>query len=191
FWFRRDLRLDDNRGFYEALKHEENVLPIFIFDKQILESLSEDDARVSFIYDTLQTMRHTLENKFDSSLAVFHGTPLDIFKKLIDTYTIKAVYTNHDYEPYAKERDSKIKTLLEKHDIPFKTYKDQVIFEKNEIVKSDGTPYVVYTHYMNLWKQTFKSVSLETYKTEDYFINSIKNIDITNLPLNSLYFKKL
>lgn len=190
FWFRRDLRLDDNRGFYEALKHEENVLPIFIFDKQILESLSEDDARVSFIYDTLQTMRHTLENKFDSSLAVFHGTPLDIFKKLIDTYTIKAVYTNHDYEPYAKERDSEIKTLLEKHDIPFKTYKDQVIFEKNEIVKSDGTPYVVYTPYMKLWKQTFKSITLENYKTEDYFKNLVKNSDAPNLTLKDIGFKK-
>src|SRR5690606_17993952 len=148
FWFRRDLRLNDNKGFFEALKHEENVLPIFIFDKQIIESLPEDDARVSFIFETLQTMRETLQSKYDSTLALYHGNPLEVYKQLIDTYTIKAVYTNHDYEPYAKDRDAEIKSLLEKHNISFKTFKDQVIFEKDEIIKSDGAPYVVYTPYM-------------------------------------------
>ncbi|WP_100614664.1 cryptochrome/photolyase family protein [Confluentibacter citreus] len=190
FWFRRDLRLDDNKGFFEALKNEENVLPIFIFDKQILELLPEDDARVSFIFETLQTMRETLQNKLDSTLALFHGNPFDIYKKLIETYTIKAVYTNHDYEPYAKQRDAEIKSLLEKHQISFKTYKDQVIFEKDELVKSDGKPYVVYTPYMKLWKQTFKSVTLETYKTEAYFKHLIKNVDAPNLTLNAIGFIK-
>ncbi|PKQ46217.1 cryptochrome/photolyase family protein [Confluentibacter flavum] len=190
FWFRRDLRLDDNKGLFEALKDEENILPIFIFDKQILESLPEDDARVTFIYETLQTMRHTLQTKYDSNLALYYGTPLDVYKQLMDTYNIKAVYTNHDYEPYAKERDAEIKSLLEKHHIIFKTYKDQVIFEKNEIIKSDGTPYVVYTPYMKLWKQTFKSVTLETYNTEAYFKNLIRTSDVPNLTLNAIGFKK-
>ncbi|WP_100611331.1 cryptochrome/photolyase family protein [Confluentibacter lentus] len=190
FWLRRDLRLHDNKGFFEALKNEENVLPIFIFDRHILESLPEDDARVSFIFETLQTMRETLQNKHDSNLALYHGNPLEVYKQLINTYNIKAVYTNHDYEPYAKERDSEIKYLLEKHRISFKTYKDQVIFEKNELVKSDGTPYVVYTPYMKLWKQTFKSHKLETYNTEDYFKNLIKNNDAPNLTLNAIGFKK-
>ncbi|MGE5943811.1 MAG: cryptochrome/photolyase family protein [Flavobacteriales bacterium] len=190
FWFRRDLRLDDNKGFFEALKNEENVLPIFIFDKQILESLPEDDARVSFIFETLQTMREILQNKYNGTLALYHGNPLDVYKQLIETYTIKAVYTNHDYEPYAKERDAEIKFLLEKHNITFKTFKDQVIFEKDELVKSDGTPYVVYTPYMKLWKQTFKSLKLETYNTKDYFENLIKNVDAPNLTLKDIGFKK-
>src|SRR5690606_21034021 len=190
FWFRRDLRLDDNKGFFEALKHEEIVLPIFIFDTTVLESLPEDDARVSFIYDTLQTMRHTLENKHNSSLAIFHGNPFDIYKQLIGIYNIKAVYANHDYEPYARERDASIKSLLENHNITFKTFKDQVIFEKDEIVKSDGTPYVVYTPYMKLWKQTFKSKKLETYKTEDFFKNLVRNINVPNITLDDIGFKK-
>lgn len=189
FWFRRDLRLNDNKGFYEALKHEKNVLPIFIFDKHILEFLPEDDARVSFIYDTLQTMRQTLQHKYGSSLALYYGDPTNVYKSLIASYDIKAVYTNHDYEPYARERDASIKTLLKKHNIPFKTYKDQVIFEKNDIVKSDGTPYVVYTPYMKLWKQTFKSAALETYKTEDYFKNLIQDTNLTNLTLSAIGFK--
>lgn len=190
FWFRRDLRLNDNKGFFEALKQEENVLPIFIFDTTILESLPKDDARVSFIYNTLQTMRHVLENKHNSNLALFHGNPLDIYQHLINIYNIKAVYANHDYEPYARKRDADIKILLEKHQITFKTYKDQVFFEKNNIVKSDGAPYVVYTPYMKLWKQTFKSQKLETYKTEDYFENLIKNIDFPNITLDAIGFKK-
>src|SRR5690606_38486352 len=137
---------------FEALKHEENILPIFIFDNEILESLPEDDARVSFIFETLQTMRDTLKNKYQSHLAIYHGNPTDVYKQLLANYNIKAVYTNHDYEPYAKKRDAEIKLLLEKHHVTFKTYKDQVIFEKNELVKSDGKPYVVYTPYMRLWK---------------------------------------
>jgi len=190
FWFRRDLRLNDNKGLFEALKNEENVLPIFIFDKQILESLPEDDARVSFIFETLQTMRETLQNKYNSTLTLYHGNPLDVYKQLIETHNIKAVYTNHDYEPYAKDRDTEIKSFLEERNITFKTFKDQVIFEKDEIVKSDGTPYVVYTPYMKLWKQTFKSHKLETYNTEDYFKNLIKNIYVPNLTLKDIGFKK-
>src|SRR5690606_38561066 len=115
---------------------------------------------------------------------------LSVFKELIRKYTIKAVYTNHDYEPYARERGQEIKALLDKHNIPFKTYKDHVIFEKEELVKSDGTPYVVYTPYMKLWKQTFKSHKLETYKTEDYFNNLIKINNAPNLALNAIGFKK-
>jgi deoxyribodipyrimidine photo-lyase len=190
FWFRRDLRLDDNKGFFEALKNEENVLPIFIFDKQILESLPEDDARVSFIYETLQTMRDTLQNNHHSNLALYYGNPLEVYKQLIETYNIKAVYTNHDYEPYAKQRDAEIQSLLEKHHISFKTYKDQVIFEKNELVKSDGTPYVVYTPYMKLWKSTFKSIKLEHYHPLEYSKNLIKNAELPNISLEEMGFKK-
>ena len=112
FWFRRDLRLDDNVGFYEALKGEHPVLPIFIFDSEILDELPEDDARVTFIYETLQDMRKTLQDEQDSSIAMFHGKPETIYKQLIEDYDIATVYTNHDYEPYAKERDEAIKKLI-------------------------------------------------------------------------------
>ncbi|MGB3606774.1 deoxyribodipyrimidine photo-lyase, partial [Psychroserpens sp.] len=147
FWFKRDLRLDDNVGFFEALKGDHPVLPIFIFDSEILDKLPEDDARITFIYDTLQDMRSTLQDERDSSIAMYHGTPLEVFKNLADTYDIHSVYTNHDYEPYAKERDAEIQSFLEDNDIKFKTFKDQVIFEKDDVVKKDGDPYLVYTPY--------------------------------------------
>ena len=134
FWFRRDLRLDDNRGFYEALKGNYPVLPIFIFDEEILDKLPENDARVTFIYETLQNLRNTLQNEYGSSIAMYHGKPITVYKSLVKDYNINAVYTNHDYEPYSKSRDEAITSFLEEHDIPFKTFKDQVIFEKNESI---------------------------------------------------------
>src|SRR5690606_2951170 len=88
FWFRRDLRLDDNIGFYEALTSEYPVLPLFIFDTEILEDLPKDDARVTFIFDALQNMRTTLQKEHGSSLALYHGKPLAIYKQLIKDYDI-------------------------------------------------------------------------------------------------------
>ena len=127
FWFRRDLRLDDNVGFYEALKSDFPVLPIFIFDSEILEKLPRNDARVTFIHNTLQNMRQVLQDKHGSSIAMFSGKPNDIFKQLIKNYQINTVYTNHDYEPYATKRDTEIKTILEESNVDLKTYKDQVL----------------------------------------------------------------
>ena len=140
FWFRRDLRLDDNIGLYNALKSGQNVLPIFIFDSEILEKLPKDDARVTFIHDTLQVLSDKLQKDVGSSIAIYHGRPIEIYNQLLETYNIKAIYTNHDYEPYATERDAELKTLLESQNIAFHTFKDQVIFEKDEVVKKDGNP---------------------------------------------------
>lgn len=190
FWFRRDLRLDDNVGFYEALKSEHPVMPIFIFDPEILDQLPENDARVTFIFETLQKMRSILQKEHHSSLALYHGKPIDIYKQLAKDYGITTVYTNHDYEPYAKERDADVKEWLLKNDINFKTYKDQVIFEKNEIVKSDGDPYVVYTPYMKTWKATFKTINLEIFYTNSYLDNLVKNTRLPNLNLSDIGFKK-
>lgn len=190
FWFRRDLRLDDNLGFYEALRGEHQVLPIFIFDTEILERLAKDDARVTFIHQTLQTMRQTLQDEHDSSIAIFHGKPEVIFEQLIEDYEIATVYTNHDYEPYAKERDTKIKTFLEQHTIEFKTFKDQVIFEKSEVVKKDGNPYLVYTPYMRTWKEKFKTIELEIYYTNSYLNNLIAHSRLPNLSLSNIGFEK-
>ncbi|WP_339883009.1 deoxyribodipyrimidine photo-lyase [Polaribacter vadi] len=190
FWFRRDLRLDDNVGFYNALKSEHKVLPIFIFDEEILSKLPEDDARVTFIFDTLQEMRNELQEKYGSSIAMLKGKPKEVFKQLVKDYNIDTVFTNRDYEPYAKERDAKIATLLSKENINFKTFKDQVIFEKDEVVKSDGDPYKVYTPYMKLWKKEFEKIDLKIYYTNQFLDNLIENSRLPNLSLADIGFKK-
>lgn len=189
FWFRRDLRLDDNVGFLEALKGEHPVLPIFIFDSEILDSLPVDDARVNFIFDELQKMRQELQDKHDSSIAFYHGKPKNIFKQLLKDFEIAEVYTNRDYEPYAIKRDKEIKELLSKEDIGFHTFKDQVIFEKDEVVKKDGGPYIVYTPYMRVWKDQFKSLDLKIHYTNEYLNNLIRHSRLPNLSLSDMGFK--
>ncbi|MFB9057719.1 cryptochrome/photolyase family protein [Mariniflexile ostreae] len=166
FWFRRDLRLTDNKGLFEALKGQIKVLPIFIFDSEILEMLPKDDPRVSFIYETLEEINIILQEDYGSSIQIYFGTPLEVYHQLNTHYKIETVYTNHDYEPYARQRDAEIKTFLEQNNIAFKTYKDQVIFEKDDIVKSDGTPYLVYTPYMKRWKAQFKTENIKSFPSE-------------------------
>lgn len=190
FWFRRDLRLDDNHGFYEALKGKYPVMPIFIFDTDILDKLPKNDARVTFIFETLQNMRHILEEEHGSSIALYQGKPLDIFKKLVESHTINTVYTNHDYEPYAKTRDAQIASLLQTHQINFNTFKDQVIFEKDDILKSDATPYVVYTPYMKAWKARFNTISLQHYNVSACLSTLVKNTHLPNLTLSDIGFSR-
>lgn len=170
FWFRRDLRLDDNAGLFEALHADNEVLPIFIFDKNILNELPKDDARVSFIHKLLTDVNTEL-SKHKRSLAVFYDEPETVFKKLIKEHTISAVYTNHDYEPYAQKRDKAIHELLSDNSIEFKTFKDQVVFEKSEVVKEDGSPYVVYTPYMKKWKERFKNEGIKQQHSEKLLSN--------------------
>jgi len=189
FWFRRDLRLDDNVGFLEALKSDYPVLPIFIFDAQILDKLPKDDARVTFLHNTLQGMRATLQKEHNSSLALFYSKPLTIFENLLEEYTIKEVYTNSDYEPYAKERDSNIKELLDKTNIPFKLFKDQVIFEKEEVVKDDGKPYVVFTPFKNKWKTAFENIALTIHYTNSFLNNLIEHSRLPNITLADMGFE--
>tara|TARA_R100001369_G_scaffold91353_3_gene132429 strand:+ start:2953 stop:4257 length:1305 start_codon:yes stop_codon:yes gene_type:complete len=190
FWFRRDLRLDDNIGFYKALHGKHAVLPIFIFDTEILDELPKDDARVTFIYEELQKMRDELQ-KHDSSIAIYHGKPIDVFKKINSEYNIQNVITNHDYEPYATKRDGEIKQFLSEKEIGFYTYKDQVIFEKDEIVKDDGDPYVVYTPYMKLWKKTFTTEKdLKIYYTNDHLKNLVQHSRLPNITLSDMGFEK-
>ena len=189
FWFRRDLRFDDNLALYEALKGDSSVLPIFIFDSEILKKLPKDDARVTFIFNTLQKIRATFKDKNDSSIAMFHGKPIEIYKQLIKDYNIKTVFTNHDYEPYATKRDNEIKDFLLKHNIEFKTYKDQVVFEKNDVVKSNGTPYLVYTPYMKQWKKKFKELDFKSYSSEKKLSNLVNDIKFPNLSLSDIGFE--
>lgn len=195
FWFRRDLRLDDNVGFLAALKADKTVLPIFIFDKEILDALPKDDARVSFIFEELQRMRDVLQKEHDSSISFYYGNPEKIWKELLDNYEIDTVFTNRDYEPYAKERDEKIKKLLSEKDVDFKTFKDQVIFEKDDVVKNDGDPYVVYTPYKNKWLETLQeeigdTQNLTIHYTSNYLGNCIKNSRLPQLTLADMGFEK-
>ena len=152
FWFRRDLRLYDNSGLSAATHSKNKVIPIFIFDTSITDKLPNNDRRINFIFDNLVEIDLKLKKKFNSSINVFKGNPIEIFRELIRDYKINSVFTNNDYEPYALSRDRSIQNLLEKNQIQFKSFKDQVIFEKNEVVKDDGSPYVVYTPYMRKWK---------------------------------------
>ncbi len=190
FWFRRDLRLEDNVGLYHALKGEYPVLPIFIFDTEILDTLPKDDARVCFIHSSLQNMRRVLEDTAKRSLAIYHGAPEEVFQKLIEEYPIDAVYANHDYEPYARKRDASIAQWLGEHGIAFKTFKDQVIFEKDEVLKDDGAPYVVYTPFMKKWKQTFNpSIHLVHHDIPSYFDNLVQHSSLPNRSLADIGFK--
>ena len=186
FWFRRDLRLQDNAGLYHALKENKEVLPIFIFDTQILDKLEDKvDRRVEFIHHALATMQQQLEEA-GSSLLVFHGNPIEIFNSLKP----KAVYTNHDYEPYALQRDEEVRNILSRKGVDFKTFKDQVIFEKSEVVKEDGKPYTVFTPYSRKWKSLLTPAQLKSYQTENYF-DSFKKVKAVPLPsLEEIGFKE-
>ncbi|MDC6364463.1 MULTISPECIES: deoxyribodipyrimidine photo-lyase [Flavobacteriaceae] len=189
FWFRRDLRLDDNVGLYQALQGEHPVLPIFIFDSEILEKLPKDDTRVNFIHLRLQQLRKELQDNYGSGIALFHGLPISIFEKLASKYDIQTVFTNHDYEPYAINRDAQVESLLITKGIKFKTFKDQVIFEKDQILKSNGEPYVVYTPYMKRWKEKFKpSVDVLLYDTHPLLHKLFQTEDLPNLSLSEIGF---
>lgn len=166
FWFRRDLRLNDNTGLIKALNRALPVLPIFIFDTQITDELLETDARISFIYKQLNSINASLKEKF-SGVKILKGEPLTIFKKLVQHYKIANVYTNTDYEPYAIKRDSEIQSFLEQKGIVFKTFKDQVIFEKNEVLKADGNPYTVFTPYKNKWLSKFSETKLNNFSKDE------------------------
>lgn len=164
-WFRRDLRLEDNRALFEALSNAA-TLPVFIFDKNILSELPKDDARVTFISALLDNIQAILKQNH-KSLAVFHDDPIHVFKKLVaENAEINAVYTNHDYEPYAQKRDAEIGTFLKSKNIAFHTFKDQVIFEKEEVIKEDGKPYVVFTPYSKKWKENFNEKLTESFPSE-------------------------
>lgn len=187
FWFRRDLRWEDNAGLYAALTSGEKVLPIFIFDQEILKHLPKNDARVSFIHQALEKINAHFQ-KYNAALQVFHGKPCEVFKELIAKESISAVYTNHDYEPYARKRDLEIFKLLQKHDIGFKTCKDHVIFEKSEVVKEDGTPYVVFTPYSRKWKEVFKQTGLVHFASEKH-LDALEKMESKFLSLEAIGFE--
>lgn len=189
FWFRRDLRLHDNAGLYHALKSGYPVLPVFIFDRNILDQLDEKaDARVQFIRDTLEDIRESLLKK-GFSLEVYYGYPEEIYEKLLSKYQVVKVIANHDYEPYARERDTAVARLLEKEGIAFVSFKDQVIFEKGEILKDDGAPYTIFTPYSKRWKAQLNDFYLKPYPVEKYAQHFLKRPGKAIPTLASMGFK--
>jgi deoxyribodipyrimidine photo-lyase len=186
FWFRRDLRVDDNAGLYRALKLHKNVLPIFIFDTVIVEQLDDPyDRRVDFIYESILTLKQELEDS-GSSLMVLYGDPVKLFRKL----TPARVFTNHDYEPYATTRDEKVKKILETKGCSFFSYKDQVIFEKSEVVKDNEEPYSIFTPYSRKWKAKLNSFYQRSYPTAKYLGNLKKTKALSMPSLEDIGFKK-
>jgi deoxyribodipyrimidine photo-lyase len=189
FWFRRDLRLYDNAGLYNALKSGLQVVPLFIFDREILDQLEDKkDRRVEFIYNAVFEMHETLAKK-GVAMEVHYGSPQKVFQALLKKYIIKKVYTNHDYEPYAITRDGHITQLLKSHDATFHTYKDQVIFEKQEVVKDDGKPYTVFTPYSKKWKAKLDDFYLAEYPVEKYSAAFLSQKIMPLLSLESMGFE--
>ncbi len=190
-WFRRDLRLKDNAALYHALQSGVPVLPIFIFDTTILDQLPDRaDKRVAFIHAAIAEMQTELV-ALGSTLQVFHGKPLDVFTQLVQSYHVQTVFTNHDYEPYAQERDNAIADLLTHAGVGFETYKDQVIFEKEEVTKDDGKPYTVFTPYSRKWKAKLTPDFLKPYPTEKYVDAFYKQAPIAIPSLASMNFKEV
>lgn len=165
FWFRRDLRLEDNIGFQQCCAAGE-TLPIFIFDEAIISELPKNDARISFIYDTLSSINEEL-SKHGSGVSIYKGNPHQVFAELIKKYPIKKVFLNRDYEPYAQQRDEEVITLLKKNSIETFVFQDHVIMEPHEVLKADGNPYTVYTPYKNVWLKVFQKKGLPTRVTTD------------------------
>lgn len=181
FWFRRDLRLKDNKGLYEALSSADEVIPVFIFDDEILKELESDDPRVNFIYDSLAELDIQLR-LYGSGLFVYRGQVLDELEKMIVSWKPDSIFFNHDYEPYALERDENVRKLCQQHAMNVQSFKDQVIFEKGEVVKPDGLPYTVFTPYSKKWKARIKSSDIQDYTDANLYNNFIKQ----SIPLPSI-----
>ena len=186
FWFRRDLRLEDNHGLFEVLKNYKNVLPIFIFDPEILNKLPKDDARVNFIYEQLKDLNDSLDT--NQKINTYYDRPEQVFNQLVSKFPIEAVYTNHDYEPYAIVRDKAVSDLLNLKSIAYKSFKDQVVFERNEVTKDDGLPYKVYTPYSKKWLSAFNEKCIDAYPSEN-LLNHLSKMDFNRwVPLETMGF---
>jgi deoxyribodipyrimidine photo-lyase len=174
YWFRRDLRLEDNHGLFQALQSDLPVIPVFIFDSNILDPLDKMDIRVEFIHMQLARLKTSL-NEIGSDLIIRQGQPKEIWSSLISEYSIHTVFSNRDYESYAKRRDQEIKDILSWNQIEFKQYKDHVVFEGPDILKADGLPYTVFTPYSRRWKE---KLSFSTNEKLSEQIESFPSIEL-------------
>jgi deoxyribodipyrimidine photo-lyase len=191
FWFRRDLRLFDNRGLYEALKGSKSVLAVFIFDSNILSTLEDkSDKRVSFIFEKLKSIEGELK-KYGSAIKILYGKPAEVWSGLISSYQFNAVYFNKDYEPYAIQRDRAVTSILNKTGITSNAYKDQVVFEENDILKADSNAYTVFTPYSRKWKtelEVKQSALLKHYPSEKY-LSKLQSHKPSDFDLHNIGFK--
>lgn len=189
FWFRRDLRLEDNHGLYRALQHHNQVLPLFIFDTDILDQLENPtDRRVQFIYEQVQNLKDLLEQA-GSTLLVCYGTPVAVYLHLVHHLSLKAVYTNRDYEPYAQHRDQAVTACLAAHQVAFHSFKDQVIFEHTEVAKEDGTPYTVFTPYMKKWKALLTPAMLASFDSSARLAHCLSTRPMPLLSMQDMGFQ--
>lgn len=190
FWFRRDLRLEDNTALMAALSGEYPVLPIFIFDRNILDDLkSKSDPRVTFIHDVLQNLHSQLQKK-GCGLQTYYGKPIEVWKRIVQAYNVKVIYANRDYEPYARERDKAIYMFLKERNIGFISKKDHVIFEKNEVIKDDGEAYKVYTPYSKRWKSLFNTNPPECHPNAPESNNWLPVTAPEVIPLSKMGFRR-
>lgn len=188
FWFRRDLRLEDNAGLFYALQQEKNVLPLFIFDRNILDALEDkSDARVQFIHDQVSLLKSKLEER-GSSMLIRYGKPVEVYRSLLSEFEIEAVYTNRDYEPYANERDSQIEQLLKENGANLFKFKDQVIFEPGEILNGSGEFYKVFTPFSKNWLEKFKQSKVQPFP-EPNWKNLFSTSPLSGITLEEMGFK--
>ena len=187
FWFRRDLRVEDNAGLYHALTSGNKVLPLFIFDTEIIHKLPSKDARIEMIHAALRNITDAMKGN-RCNVGMYLGQPKAVFESMIKKFNITKVVTNHDYEPYATERDTAIGEFLQKNGIEFETHKDQVIFEKSEVVKDDGTPYKVYTPYSRRWLRRFAEEGISHYPSENH-LDQLAAVEQPQLSLKDLGFE--
>ncbi len=188
-WFRRDLRLEDNAALYHALKSEFPVLTLFIFDKVILDKLENRlDHRVIFIHQQLTLLNQEIQ-KYGSTLLIKYGDASECWNEIIEEFSVQEVFTNHDYEPYALERDKKIAEQLLSKGITFNTFKDQVIFEKEEVTKDDGKPYTIFTPYSRKWMAKLNDFYLSSYPNKKYFNNFFARKFTKIISLKEMNFK--
>lgn len=190
FWFRRDLRLEDNKGLFHALNSGNKVIPIFIFDKNILKNFSDPyDLRVKFIFERIKNLQNILAS-YGSDLKIFYSNPIEAFKSLLNSEkNIEAVFCNRDYEPSAIQRDKQVADLLFKHRISFHTFKDHLIFEGNEVLKSDAKPYTVFTPYKNKWLQIFTAKDCAHFHSEKLISNFIQEKFDNKITLELMGYK--
>lgn len=190
-WLRRDLRLVDHAALFHALNSGNPVLILFIFDKEILDHLNnKKDARVTFIYQTLMELNVQVQ-QYGSSMLIRYGTPEQVWKQLLLDYNISSIFVNEDYEPYGISRDKNIATLVKQQNIAFYSSKDHVLFAKNEIIKSDGAPYSVFTPYFRKWEQAIDETVLKAYPTLKHIENLFKTEPIPVPSLDDIGFEQV
>jgi deoxyribodipyrimidine photo-lyase len=188
FWFRRDLRLEDNAGLYHALRSQYPVVPVFIFDRNILDDLEDrKDRRVVFIYKSLIKLQDQL-TAIEATLDIFYGHPAEAWKYWLKKYQVREVFTNRDYEPYARNRDQEVETMLNGQKIPFHAYKDQVIFDQGEVIKDNGGPYTIFTPYSKKWRERLTKFYLTTYPVQKYYNNFLRQPPLDIPSLDSMGF---